>query len=103
MSQTVVFRKIYNNILEIFKENGYNIIVQNYVYINGVLQLTDKFPDVIVIKLQKGHDIGSIQATIGLEMNVKINNKPVSVEEFLLEIRKKNKIPKMLMTKKPKV
>ena len=35
--------------------------------------------------------------------NVKINNKPVSVEEFLLEIRKKNKIPKMLMTKKPKV
>jgi len=35
--------------------------------------------------------------------NVKINNKPVSVEEFLLEIRKKNKIPKMLMTKKPKL
>ena len=34
--------------------------------------------------------------------NVKINNKPVSVEEFLLEIRKKNKIPKMVMTKKPK-
>jgi len=75
MSQTVVFHKIYNKILEIFKENGYNIIVQNYVYINGVLQLTDKFPDVIVIKLQKGNDIGSIQATIGLEMNVKINNK----------------------------
>ena len=35
--------------------------------------------------------------------NVKINNKPINVEEFLLEIRRKNKIPKMVMTKKPKI
>lgn len=75
MSQTVVFHKIYNKILEIFKENGYNIILEKYVYINGILQLTDKFPDVILIKLQKGEEIGHIQATIGAEMNVKINNK----------------------------
>ena len=29
MSQTVVFHKIYNKILEIFKENGYNPMIDD--------------------------------------------------------------------------
>ena len=44
----------------------------------------------------------SILEEADVNPNVKINKKPISIEEFLLEIRKKNKIPKIFITKKVK-
>lgn len=75
MTKNVVFRKIYNTILDIFNKNGYNIIVEKYKYVNNVLEHTDTFPSVLIIKLQKGEDVGFIQGSIGTEMDVKIKNK----------------------------